>query len=56
MTSFREEKLEIAKKIYLEIMKVIDKYENDTEHDISCCWDECIWVDGQFYSSELHGE
>ena len=53
----REQKLEIARRVYHEIMPVIDRWENDSGLDIHCHWDECISVDDElFHSRELRGE
>ena len=50
-----QENLKIAKLAYKEIKSAIDKFENDTNHQINLCWDECIWVNGDFFNShELH--
>lgn len=53
----REEKLEIARKAYQEIIYVINKWENESGLDIGCHWDECISVDDElFHGHELRKE
>jgi hypothetical protein len=48
-----EENLKIAKTVFKEIKALMNKFENDPENEIFCCWDECLWVNDDFFSSEL---
>ena len=49
MTSQYNENLRIAKMAYKEIKAIIDKFESLEGNEIHCCWDECIWVNDDFY-------
>jgi hypothetical protein len=46
----REEKLHIAKEAYRAIKAAIDDVESYKDAEIHCCWDECIWVDDEFFN------
>lgn len=54
MLNSREEKLKIARLAYIDIMHVIDYWENHTIDEIHCHWDECITVEDElFHGPEL---
>lgn len=46
----KKEKLHIAKEAYKAIKVTIDAVEAHKDVEISCCWDECIWVDDDFFT------
>jgi|FreactTroBogLake_1042271.scaffolds.fasta_scaffold34893_3 hypothetical protein len=48
----KEEKLWIAKAIYLELKSIIDRYENTPGVFINCHWDEFISVEDEFFTEE----
>lgn len=43
-----EEKLSIARQIHKEIKAIEQKWSEKI--DISICWDECLWIDDQFFN------
>jgi hypothetical protein len=50
MTTDYEAKLEIAKFAYKEITKAMELIQNASFYDIGFCWDECMWVDDEFFN------
>ena len=48
--SDRENKRKIAKLVYKDIKDVMDKWEDNPDSEIKCCWDECLWVDDEFFT------
>jgi hypothetical protein len=44
----REEKLRIARQIHKEIKAIEKKWQNQI--DISICWDECLWINDEFFN------
>ncbi len=48
-SSKREDALIKAKIAYKEIMKTFDDIEKSLNVEINFCWDECLWVNGEFF-------
>lgn len=50
MTQDYETKLEIAKFAHKEIMKALELIQSGSQYEIGFCWDECLWVDDEFFN------
>jgi len=50
MTPDYELKLEIAKFAYTEMIKAMNLIQSGSQHEIDFCWDECLWVDDEFFN------
>ncbi len=49
-------KLEIAKFAYKEIIQAMQLIQSVSQYEIHFCWDECLWVDDEFFQYlELKG-
>jgi hypothetical protein len=49
--STRGEKRKIAQLAFTEIEKAMEKVQQDFPNEFGFCWDECIWVDNEFFAS-----
>lgn len=45
----REQKKQIALKIYKKIKNVYQEF-NQNPYEINICWDECLWIDDEFFN------
>jgi hypothetical protein len=53
----REKALIIAKLAYKKIIQAMEDFQKEHDIDIGFCWDECIWVDDQFFQyNEMNKE
>jgi hypothetical protein len=50
MSDDYETKFHIAKIAYKEVMKAMELIQRDSIYEINFCWDECIWVDDEFFN------
>lgn len=48
----RRKKRKIAQIAFLEIEKAMEKIRQDFPNEFQFCWDECMWVDDEFFSSK----
>lgn len=49
MNSERDKKLTIAKIAYKQIISAMEDAQKNSEFEIGFCWDECLWVDDEFF-------
>ena len=48
--SKRQEALVKAKIAYKVIMQTFEDIEKTLKIEVGFCWDECLWVDGEFFN------